>query len=111
MVVILSLALSVSFILKYGTKIQPEGFQEGVETMDASGNMIDTSGNITTTDKKIHPEGTDKKKHPEGFEEGATSTDISGNISGNKNPTPTLSPEDSANLLKYLTNSLNQKST
>lgn len=32
MTVILSLAMSVSFIFKYGTKIRPEGFQEGADT-------------------------------------------------------------------------------
>jgi len=46
MVVILSLAMSVSFVLKYGTKIRPEGFQEGEERMNASGNMPDVSGNM-----------------------------------------------------------------
>ena len=44
MVVILSLAMSVSFIFKYGTKIRhegyrPEGFQEGILTMDDMTNM------------------------------------------------------------------------
>ena len=31
MVVILALAMSVSFIFKYGTNIRPEGFEEGVD--------------------------------------------------------------------------------
>ena len=34
MIVILSLAMSVSFIFKYGTKVRPEGFQEGVEEVE-----------------------------------------------------------------------------
>jgi hypothetical protein len=95
MVVILSLAMSVSFILKYGTNIRQEGFQEGV--MDASGNMLDASGN----------------KIPATSNESTTdnSTDNSGNsaVSGNQNPTPTLSSEESGDLLKSLTNTLAQQ--
>lgn len=44
MVVILSIAMSVSFIFKYGTSIRPEGFEDGEEeTKEVEEDVVDVS--------------------------------------------------------------------
>lgn len=47
MIVILSLALSVSFIFKYGTKIRPEGFEEEKEGFQEGALTLDDMTNMT----------------------------------------------------------------
>jgi hypothetical protein len=100
MVVILSLAMSLSFILKYGTKIRPEGFQEGV--LDASGNMLDASGNMLDT-----------SGNPVSIPMNATTTTTtdlnqSPTSDSNQDSTPKLTDEEQANLMKQISTALNQ---
>jgi hypothetical protein len=68
MVVILSLAMSVSFIFKFGTKIQVEGFEENLE------NTTSTAESDTSTAEIPPPPSTPIEEIPPISEDGALPT-------------------------------------
>jgi len=65
MIVILSLAMAVSFVFKFGTKIRAEGFEEGSDSSDATMEDIKKLvGGSSNDDKKksSSSDNDDKKK-------------------------------------------------
>lgn len=52
MIVILSLAMSVSFIFKYGTKLRPEGFEEEKKGFQEGALTLDDMTNMTPSKAK-----------------------------------------------------------